>query len=198
MEIIIITLISLVVAITIHEFAHAFTADHLGDPTPRSYGRLSLNPLRHLDILGTIMLFIAHFGWGKPVPIDPYNFKNPKRDEILVSLSGPVSNLILASILGIVLHLIPLNNILYNLFFGLIQINVILAIFNLLPVPPLDGSKVFLNLLSVEKAVQWQEAFDKYGTFLLIILLFFPIGGSNIISIVISPIINVILSILIP
>ncbi len=92
----IIAFASLLIAVTIHEFSHAFVADRLGDPTARSYGRLTLNPLAHLDPLGTIMLFIAHFGWGKPVPIDPYNFKYPRRDEILVSFAGPLSNFILA------------------------------------------------------------------------------------------------------
>ena len=86
--------IGLLIAVTIHEFSHALTADRLGDPTPRAMGRLTLNPLAHLDPLGTLMIFIAHFGWGKPVPIDPYNFKNPRRDEILVSLAGPTSNFI--------------------------------------------------------------------------------------------------------
>ncbi|MBU3935605.1 site-2 protease family protein, partial [Patescibacteria group bacterium] len=100
-------ILGLIIAITIHEFSHAFTADQLGDPTPRSLGRLSLNPLVHLDPLGTLMLFIAHFGWGKPIPIDPYNFKNPKRDELLVALSGPASNLILAFFLKLSLHFLP-------------------------------------------------------------------------------------------
>lgn len=177
--------ISLIIAITIHEFFHAFAADKLGDPTPRSMGRLSLNPLVHLDPLGTLALFFVRFGWGKPVPIDSYNFKNPRRDEIIVSLSGPLSNLLLAAICAFLLRFIPLVIIFY-----LIQINLMLGIFNLLPLPPLDGSKIFLNLLSVEKSIIWQEAFEKYGMILIFILIFLPIGGSSIILKIIMPIAN--------
>ena len=187
----IISFIALIVAITIHEFSHALVADRLGDPTPRSQGRLSLNPLKHLDPIGTVMLFIAHFGWGKPVPIDPYNFSHPKRDELLVALAGPVSNLILASLLAIVFRFIPVSII-----YVIAIINIYLAIFNLLPVPPLDGSKIFLNLLPQEKSVEWAEAFERYGSILLIALIFLPIGGSNIVSLAISPIVNFILGLL--
>src|SRR3990167_795118 len=98
-------LIALITAITIHEFSHAWSADRLGDPTPRSQGRLTLNPLAHLDPLGTLMMLLVKFGWGKPVQFDPYNLKNPKRDAAIISFAGPFSNLILASILAIVLRL---------------------------------------------------------------------------------------------
>lgn len=188
-----ITLLSLIVAITIHEFFHAFIADKLGDPTPRSLGRLTLNPLKHLDPIGTIALIFLGFGWGKPVPIDPYNFKKPRRDEALVSLAGPASNLILALVVSLLVKFIPLNYVSLLMLSSLIQLNVILAVFNLLPLPPLDGSKIFLSLLPNETSQQWKEAFDKYGLFLIIILLFLPIGGSNIISLVIGPIIRIIL-----
>lgn len=192
----ILTALSLVIAITIHEYSHSLTADKLGDPTPRSLGRLTLNPLKHLDPIGTIALIFFGFGWGKPVPIDPYNFQKPKRDEILVSLAGPGSNLVLALIISLVVKFLPLNDV-FTLFLSvLIQINVILAIFNLLPLPPLDGSKIFLNLLPIEKSIQWQEAFEKYGLFLTVILLFLPVGGSNIISLIINPIIKTILGFL--
>lgn len=183
---------SLIVAITIHEFSHALVADRLGDPTPRSQGRLSLNPLKHLDPIGTLMLLIAHFGWGKPVVIDPYNFQHPKRDEILVSLAGPISNLIFATILSLIIRFLPLNDLIIVIFSNLIQINVILAVFNLIPIPPLDGSKVLFNLLPDDLSSQWQEALQKYGFILLIILLFLPIDGSNLISIFMEPILKVI------
>ncbi len=179
--------IGLLVAITIHEFSHAWTADRLGDPTPRAMGRLTLNPLAHLDPLGTLMLFIAHFGWGKPVPIDPYNFKNPRRDEIFVALAGPASNLILGSLIGIIyLTTGYTNEILYTLAI----VNFSLCVFNLIPIPPLDGSKVFLNLMSVEKAYDWEKAFERYGFFIVAACLFLPIGGSNIINIIVSPIVS--------
>jgi len=178
--------VSLIIAITIHEFSHAFVADHFGDPTPRAHGRVSLNPLRHLDPLGTLMLLVAHFGWGKPVPIDPYNLT--KKEELLVALAGPASNLVMTVILAIIIRLLPLPII-----YIFIQTNVVLAVFNLLPIPPLDGSKIFLNLLPEKQSVEWQHAFDQYGFVLLAVLLFLPIGGSNIISLIVSPIINLVL-----
>lgn len=179
------TFIILIIAITVHEFSHALVADRLGDPTPRSLGRLSLNPLRHLDLIGTLMLIIAHFGWGKPVPIDPYNFHSPRRDELLVSLAGPGSNLFLAGIAGILNLFLPffLTPILY--IFALINIS--LALFNLLPLPPLDGSKIFLNLLPLESSLNWEESLSRYGQLILIFLFILPIGSSNILSLLLSP-----------
>ncbi len=188
----ILSFLALIVAITIHEFAHAFAADRLGDPTPRANDRLSLNPLKHLDPLGTIMLIFAGIGWGKPVPIDPYNFRFPRRDEFLVSLAGPGSNLILALITSLIWRFLPIN-IPYSIYYILISVNVSLAVFNLLPVPPLDGSKIFLNLLPPEQSIEWDRAFARYGYYLLAVLLFLPIGGSNIVTLIISPIINFIL-----
>lgn len=179
--------IGLLIAITIHEYSHAFAADRLGDPTPRAMGRLTLNPLAHLDPLGTLMIFIAHFGWGKPVPIDPYNFANPRRDEIIVALAGPISNIILGSTIGIIyLTTGYFNEILYII----ALVNFSLAIFNLIPIPPLDGSKVFLNLMPIEKAYEWEKAFERYGFFIVAACLFLPIGGSNIINIIVSPIVS--------
>jgi Zn-dependent protease len=183
--------IALIISITIHEFCHALTADRLGDPTPRSFGRLTLNPLAHADPIGTILLpllsaftGIPTIGWAKPVPIDPYNLKNPKKDEMLISLAGPAGNILLAIICS-----------LFSKIFG-VQINVSLAVFNLLPIPPLDGSKIFLNLLPQEKSMQWQETFDRYGFILLIILVFLPIGGAPIFQRIMSPIVNFVLSLL--
>ncbi|MFZ2153025.1 MAG: site-2 protease family protein [Microgenomates group bacterium] len=181
--------VGLIIAITIHEFSHAFTADYFGDPTPRSYGRVTLNPLAHLDPLGTLMLFVAHFGWGKPVPVDPYNLS--KREDILVALAGPASNLLLACLLAVVIRFVPLSFIAI-----FIQTNIVLAVFNLLPIPPLDGSKIFLNILPENQSYEWQKAFEQYGFILLAVLLFLPIGGSNIISLIISPVIGLILNLL--
>lgn len=189
---IIISALGLLVAVTIHEFSHAWTANRLGDPTPRAMGRLTLNPLAHLDPLGTLMIFIAHFGWGKPVPIDPYNFKNPRRDEIFVSLAGPTSNFILGSIIGLIYLTTGYTN--YILYLIAI-INFSLGVFNLIPIPPLDGSKIFLNLMSIEKSYEWQKAFDRYGFFIVAACLFLPVGGSNIISLIVSPIVNFLINI---
>ncbi len=191
--------IAMVIAITIHEFSHALAADRLGDPTPRSLGRLSLNPLRHLDPLGTLMIFIFRFGWGKPVPIDTYNLKNPRRDELIIALSGPASNLILATLISLLAGFIPQNFILLSFLFTLIQINIILALFNLLPIPPLDGSKIFLNLLPLNTSVKWQAAFDRYGLIILLITLFIPIyNQKTLIDLVLTPAINFLSRLLLP
>ena len=191
----------LIISITVHEFFHSLAADRLGDPTPRSLGRLTLNPLAHADPIGTILLpLISAFtgiptiGWAKPVPIDPYNFKNPKRDEIIVSLAGPAGNLLLAILCSLIIKIIGAPS---QLFYLPILINLSLAIFNLIPVPPLDGSKIFLNLLPTEKSIQWQETFDRYGFILLIILVFLPIGGTTIFQAIMSPIVNFLFRLLI-
>ncbi|HOZ80841.1 MAG TPA: site-2 protease family protein [Candidatus Woesebacteria bacterium] len=183
------SLIALVIAITIHEFAHALVADRLGDPTPRSQGRLTLNPLAHLDPLGTLMLLIAHFGWGKPVQIDPYNFSHPKRDELLVALAGPTSNIFLAIVTGLLIRFFP-NNPLISLYVVFLITNLSLAIFNLIPIPPLDGSKILINLLPSHLSVELSESFDKFGIVLLIIFLFLPFNGSSLVSHLMTPIIN--------
>lgn len=158
-----IPLLSLLVAVTIHEYCHALAADKLGDPTPRAYGRLTLNPLSHLDPLGTLMLFLVHFGWGKPVPIDPYNFRHPRRDEIIVSLAGPFSNFLLAFIFSRFPS--PITYI-------LTYTNLYLGIFNLFPLPPLDGSKVLLNILPIKSSLKIQQAFESHGYILIALLIF--------------------------
>ena len=180
-------LLGLVIALTVHEFCHAFTADYLGDPTPRSQGRLTLNPLAHLDPLGTIMLILAGFGWGKPVSIDPYNFQKPKRDELLTALSGPVSNLVLAIIFSLIFRFLS-----FPILIPFIQINLILGIFNLLPLPPLDGSKVLLNLLPQNIYHRWQPELDRYGPILLLLLFITGFLGP-----LLYPILNLFLSILV-
>ncbi|HPD44655.1 MAG TPA: site-2 protease family protein [Candidatus Woesebacteria bacterium] len=174
------SVIALIIAITIHEFSHAYVADHLGDPTPRSAGRLSLNPLAHLDPLGTLMLFLAGFGWGKPVPIDPYNFRHPRRDSALVSVAGPVSNLIFAVLITLIAKFfyIPLFGI-------LIFINISLAVFNLLPFHPLDGSHIFPDLFP-----------GRSGMIILILLILPLFQGTALISYLLFPIINFCLKLL--
>lgn len=204
-------LAALIVAITIHEFSHAYAADRLGDPTPAAHGRLTLNPLAHLDPIGTLMLLIARFGWGKPVPIDPYNLRNPVRDSAIISLAGPASNLILAGILAVLYHLLSntaftftsatsfifVITLIKAFLIPVITINVILAIFNLLPVHPLDGFSIVRGILPPDYARQWQEL-EPYGMIFLIFLIFPFFGGASPVSQIISPVINTILSILIP
>ncbi len=189
----ILSFICLVVALTIHEFFHAFTADRLGDPTPRSQGRVSLNPLAHLDPLGTVLMLLAGFGWGKPVEIDPYNFKSPRRDEFLVALAGPASNLLLALITSLFLHL---TNYYPQIAVTFIIINCLLAVFNLLPLYPLDGSKLLINLLPLDRQEEWQHALAKYSLPLLIIGILPIINGVRPISLVTQPLINLLLSLL--
>ncbi len=167
-------------AITVHEFAHGWVANKLGDPTAKYAGRLTLNPLSHLDPIGTLMLFIVHLGWAKPVPVNPLNFKDPRKDMMWVSLAGPGSNILCALGCGIIIRFLspllagadPKTSLLgiffYMVAFGLV-INVVLAIFNLLPIPPLDGSKILMGILPPEYEYQIVQL-ERFGPFLLIFL----------------------------
>ncbi len=167
----------IILAIGIHEAAHCYMADYLGDPTPQALGRKTLNPLAHLDPLGTLVLLVTgRFGWGKPAPFDPYNLKNPNRDTKLIALAGPVSNLLLAIVLSSISKVFHPTSLI-SIFYYLISININLALFNLLPIPPLDGSKIFLK--------NYGLAPNPY----LLILVILPIfGGHSIASFIISPI----------
>ena len=191
----------LTAAITIHEFAHALAADRLGDPTPRSQGRLTLNPLAHLDPLGTLVLLIARFGWGKPVVFDPYNLENPKRDSMIIALAGPAANIILATVLSLILRLAPIAGmvpeLLATLLIPTIFLNIMLAVFNLVPIHPLDGGKILVGLLPRHQAGTVDLFLHRYGTFILILLII-PISGASAISGIISPIVQFILNLLLP
>ena len=186
---------ALLVAITIHEFSHAFMADRLGDPTPRLQGRLTLNPLAHLDPLGTLMLILVRFGWGKPVQFDPFNLKDPRRDAALISFAGPASNFVLATFLGIVVRALP-ETIFYLLPF--IQLNVVLGVFNLVPIHPLDGGKVFIGLLAPQTARVWDRLLQRYGLIILLFLILPLFEGRPLVAVFIVPIINLLLTILVP
>lgn len=169
----------IVIAMVIHEFSHARVAYALGDYTPRLQGRLTLNPAAHVDPIGLLMLFIVHFGWAKPVQINPMNFKNPRRDDILVSLAGPASNLIVAFVALIVLVLLaktdfPLSEGLLVVFNLIIVYNINFAIFNMLPIPPLDGSHILRNLLPYELA-RGYEQLERYSFIFLLIIIATPI-----------------------
>jgi Zn-dependent protease len=173
----------LLLALTVHEFAHGYVAFRLGDPTASVLGRLTLNPLKHLDPLGTIAFFVFHFGWAKPVPVNPAYFKNPQKDMLWVALAGPATNFALAVISALMAKiiwlfaqlmpyslvgeaiLVPLNSTLI----ASVWINLVLCIFNFLPIPPLDGSRIVAGLLPPELARSY-ASFEKYG-FILVILL---------------------------
>lgn len=206
-------ILAFVVAITIHEASHAWMADRLGDPTPRMMGRLSLNPMVHYDRVGTTLLIVTTFmaalgspiipfGWAKPVLFDPYNLKNPRRDSALISLAGPGSNLILAILLSLLLRftLSPFSSlgVMGMLLIPIITLNVALAIFNLIPIHPLDGGKIFIGLLPEKDAREADLFLRRYGTLILLFLVFPTIGGNSPIFMVISPVISFILNLLIP
>ena len=195
---------ALLAAITVHEFAHAWTSNRLGDPTARLQGRVTLNPLAHLDPLGTLMLLLFRFGWGKPVPFDPFNLRHPRRDSAIISFAGPAADLILATVLAIIIrlaHLTVVPQIAYNLELILtpfIVLAITLAVFNLIPVHPLDGGKILIGLLPEKLAYQWDETLNRLGFFIIIFLLIPLFGGYSLVSLIILPIINLILSLLLP
>jgi Zn-dependent protease len=166
----------LLLALTLHEFGHAWTAVHFGDPTPRLAGRLTLDPLKHLDPLGTVFMFVAHFGWAKPVPVNPANFTHPRAD-LWVSLAGIIANLVQAVLYAGVWHILAYA---FPTTLGLgvsrflvlgIMVNLSLALFNLLPIFPLDGSHVVKNLLPRRQAYRFSVLNERYGAMVLFSLL---------------------------
>jgi Zn-dependent protease len=187
----------ILLALTFHEYAHAYIANRFGDDTAKLRGRLSLNPLRHLDPLGTIMIFLVHFGWAKPVPVNPYRLKNPKKDMLWISAAGPLSNMALALASGILLRILIaavetpdqtsfLGLLIYMVFMSL-QINLALAIFNILPIAPLDGSKILSGLLpdGFGKMFYFME---RYGPFILLgLILFGRLTGVSVLGGIIWP-----------
>lgn len=163
--------IAILLALSIHEYSHAWMAYVLGDSTAKEQGRLTINPLAHMDTWGTILLFTVGIGWGKPVPFNPYNLKNRRWGEILVGLAGPVSNFLFAVIAGVVLRLLntaPVNLFLFFSFF--VWINLLLGIFNLLPIPPLDGSHFIFNLPFFQN---FRKFFYANSLILILLLLLF-------------------------
>lgn len=181
---------SLLIGLTFHEFMHGYVAHKLGDPTPKAAGRLSLNPLRHLDPIGSIMLFIVHFGWAKPVPVNPVYMRNPKQDMMWVALAGPGANLIIAILFSFLLKatvtLVP--ETVTAMLYVTVQINIILALFNLIPFPPLDGSKVLARFLP-DSMMEGFRKVEQLG-FVLLILVIFVLGFSPLV--ILRPVIDLI------
>jgi Zn-dependent protease len=206
---ILIGLLLLFFSIAFHEIGHALVADRLGDPTPRTQGRLSLNLKNHLDPIGTVLVPLALFflksplifGWAKPVQIDDFNLRHPKKDMALISLAGPGANLALAFLAALLFKLFTFFSglsFLNSLFLFLTQINISLAIFNLLPVHPLDGGKILIGFLPPKQSRQTEIFLNRYG-FLLLLLLILPIfNGQSLLGIIVSPVINFLFSLLIP
>jgi len=171
----------LIIAMTFHEYAHARAAVSLGDFTPRLMGRLTIDPRAHIDPIGLIMLFLVRFGWAKPVMINPVNFRNPKRDDIIVSLAGPAMNLLLGFIAFYMLYFIRYHNIdVSAITFSIIQMifiyNVNFAVFNILPIPPLDGSHILRNLLPPDLSYRYQ-ALERYSILIMIVFIATPVLG---------------------
>ena len=166
----------ILIGLTIHEFSHAFMANKCGDSTSKDQGRVTLNPLKHIDLLGFIMLLIAGFGWAKPVQFNEKNLQNPDRDIMKIAVSGPLSNaltaIVLSWIFALIYRLYPINNysLLSEVFIYAIYINWGLFIFNLIPIPPLDGSHLLLNYF--RRYPRLYEGLYKYGTFILFGLIF--------------------------
>lgn len=167
--------VPLLYSIVLHELAHGWVAARMGDPTAQRLGRLTLNPLKHLDPVGTLLLFVFGFGWAKPVPVDVRNFREPRKGFVLVSAAGIVVNTILAFLALLVLRLAaPQWDALTAFLYILAQVNLTLAAFNLIPIPPLDGSKILMGFLS-GRLLQLMLHLERYGFILLIGLLYFDV-----------------------
>jgi len=192
---------AILIALSMHELSHGWVSNKLGDPTPKMQGRLTLNPLAHLDLVGTICLFFFHFGWAKPVQINTQYYKHPKRDIILVSLAGVVMNFILAFVTLFIVALmekymapmvphtesaVRLYNIVSQMFFYGVTINLGLGVFNLIPVPPLDGSKVLFAVLP-SRYYNSILKYEQYGMIILMVLLF-----TNVITKIMTPCVTII------
>ncbi len=188
----------LLLALTLHEYAHGYIAYRFGDPTALQAGRLSLNPLKHLDPLGTIAFFFIKIGWAKPVPVNAAYFRNPRRDMLWVALAGPLTNLLLALISALLLRLVLVGGSLlpnlplieavlvpFSLMLATsVWINLVLCIFNLLPIPPLDGSRIISGLLPREMAARFASV-ERYGFILILVLAF-----TGVLSAIILPVIR--------
>ena len=188
----------LLLALTLHEFAHGYVAYRLGDPTARNAGRLTLNPLSHLDPVGTLAFIFIKIGWAKPVPVNPIYFKNPRQDMLWVALAGPASNLVLAVLSAVLLRfiaaivgLLPSSPLIAAVLIPFswmlvasVWINLVLCVFNFLPIPPLDGSRILSGLLPEEMAHTY-ASYERYGFIIVLVLAF-----TGVLSMVISPIIR--------
>lgn len=187
-------IVTLIIAFSVHEFAHAFVAYKFGDSTAKNQGRLTLNPLKHLDPFGTILIFIAGFGWARPVPVNRFFFKNPRLAGILVSVAGPLSNLLLAALAYLAWYSMLAFGIAENMQLGLmdffnifIQLNMVLFVFNLLPFPPLDGYRIIEDVVPNNVRPRLTQ-YESYGVLIFLILVVTPLDQYTI-----HPIMNVVI-----
>ena len=190
-----------IVGISFHEFAHGWVAYKMGDPTPKFQGRLTVNPAAHIDPVGLVALMFAGFGWGRPVEINPANFKNRKKGEFLTSIAGVVMNLLIAVIFGFIVKLVigigggsfalsSLGGIVVDVLMYVIMINLVLMIFNLIPVPPLDGFTIVTELFNVKRTPAYFTVV-RYGSLILLGLILFNVTGM-----IISPCVNAIMELI--
>lgn len=174
------------ICITLHELSHGFVAYKLGDNTAKNMGRLTLNPIKHIDIFGLIMMVVFKFGWAKPVPVNMRNFKNPKRDMAITALAGPLSNVLICCVVLFIYGLVylPCNlagtefagSLLYAVYITA-YLSIALAVFNIIPIPPLDGSKVLFSLMS-DKSYMKLMRYERYGMLLLLVLIVTDVIGN--------------------
>ena len=172
---------ALLIALTIHEYAHACASDSLGDPTPGLQGRLTLNPLAHLDIVGTLMLVLCGFGWAKPVEIDPRYYKDYRSGQLKVSAAGPLANLFLCFVAVLIMtargSLGMSSNMVNQFLYWLMLYNVWFAFFNLIPIPPLDGSKILETFMDYETAYKFERFVGQYGFIVLVLIVYSGISN---------------------
>lgn len=177
------TIIILIMSIVIHEVSHGYAAFLMGDPTAKNAGRLTLNPLAHLDFFGSFVVpLLAYmtagfmFGWAKPVPYNPYNLKNQRWGDAIVAVAGPSANILVAVVFGLIIRFSPMLNITNEAFLGAAQLvvllNLVLAVFNLVPIPPLDGSKILFTLLPY-RYIELKQTIERYSFFLILFFIFF-------------------------
>lgn len=191
----------IIIGLSFHEFAHAWMSDRLGDPTPRRQGRVTINPLAHIDWVGFLALLLVGFGWGKPVQIDPSYYKHRRRDEFLVGIAGVTMNLIITIIFAIPARLIlntlggaAVTDLMYNLYliiFYTVTINVVLMVFNLIPCPPLDGWGIITQLFRLDRYRWWYKVYQ-YGTWILLALILL-----NVTDLILTPLVSLIVGILV-
>ncbi|WP_166238377.1 site-2 protease family protein [Paenibacillus turpanensis] len=178
--------LALMVGFTLHEYAHAYFADRFGDPTARHFGRVTLNPMAHLDVLGTLLILLAGFGWAKPVPVDRSRFKRPRLMSIIVSAAGPLSNLLIAFVAILLAYVLLMTGIVNpqqmsvgafkavgTFFHYMIMMNLLLFVFNLIPLPPLDGYRVVKDLLPLRMRI-WLGQYEHWGAYIFLLLVFIP------------------------